>query len=428
MAGNVAALQDGAARPQLSYKRNEISLIVAAACLGWGLEFFDLQLLSLYAPSLMHDFAISKATFGAIASMQLLASAIGGVVFGLLADRYGRKRMLTWTILIFSLSTFLVIFAWNVQSLFVLRFLTGIGTGGEWAIGYSLLNEAWSPKRRGLMGGVVQASIWPAYALAIVVNQFIPNWHWGFAIGLLPALAAIWIRVKCPESKVWVVYQELKAKGELPSEIQEHAKSSAFAQIFHKDIVKFTILGTVIVFGGQYAYYGLSQWMPTLLVNTFHVSANMKSNILYLGSGIALVSYIAAGGLSDKYGRKKTFLGFAILTLVAYIGFSVVSFSTPGLSSVVVWYAIFNIGLGYFGIFGTWFAELFPTRVRATGSSFAYSIGRGIASSAPLIVGIIATSNSLLLGISTGVIAVLIMLCAIPMMADRKGRPISSIE
>ncbi|MCL6599609.1 MAG: MFS transporter [Alicyclobacillus macrosporangiidus] len=421
-------LKPSASMPVATYSKNEVSLILVAACLGWGLEFFDLQLLSLYAPSIMSSLHISTTTFGAVATVQLLGTAIGGVLFGLLADQYGRRNTLMWTILVFSISTFLVIFISNVSMLFILRFLTGLGMGGEWAIGYSLLNEAWDPKRRGLMGGIVQASIWPAYALAILVTQVVHNWHWGFAIGVLPALSAVWVRLKCPESKVWLSYHNMRQHGNLPGELKLQAKASAIIQIFKKDLIRFTLLGVIIVFGGQYAYYGLSQWMPTLLANTFHLTPGAKSGVLYLGSGIALLSYIGAGWLSDSWGRKKTFICFSVLTLMAYLGFSASSLSSPKLWMVVFWYVVFNIGLGYFGIFGTWFAELFPTRARATGSSFAYSVGRGLASAAPLVVGLLASTKSLLFGISTGVIAVLIMLTAIPFMVDRRGRQISAVE
>ncbi len=414
--------------PDLSYSRGEVSLIVVAACLGWGLEFFDLMLVSLYAPSLMHSFGMSKSAMGSLMTIQLLATALGGIIFGWLADKFGRMKVLTWTILLFSISTFLVAFAFREYQLFILRFITGLGVGGEWAVGFSLLNEAWKPKRRGLMGGIVQSSIWPAFGLAILVNQTVPDWHWGFAIGVFPAFVALWIRKRCPESKVWVYYTELKAKGELPEELSRHAKHSTFWQIFQSDVIRFTVLGTVIVFGGQYAFYSLSNWMPTLLVDTLHVTPSTKSTILYFGCGIALFSYILAGGLSDRLGRKTTFFCFSLLTLIAFVGLYLSSLYKPTLPIIMLWYVIFSLGIGYYGIFGAWFSELFPTRVRATGSAFAYNVGRGLASTAPYIVGLIATQGSMLKGISTGVIAVLIMLIAVPFMLDRKGRVISAVE
>jgi MFS family permease len=396
--------------------------------LGWGLEFFDLQLLSLYGPDIMNTMGITKAQFGSIATTQLLATALGGIFFGWLADIYGRKRTLMWTILLFSISTALVIFASNLATLYVLRFLTGMGVGGEWAIGFSLLNEAWQPKRRGLMGGIVQAALWPGYAAAIFVNQFVHDWRWGFAIGALPALAAFWVRYNVPESKVWLQYQELKKKGTLPAELKQVSERTPLVQIFKKDVIKHTILGTLIVLGGQYAYYVISSWMPTLLVDTYKLNPTDKANTLYLGAAIALFSYILAGGLSDKFGRKKVFFSFIIVCLLSFIGFAAVNLTGAGFGALILTYIIFNLGIGFFGIFGIWFGELFPTRIRATGSSFCYNVGRGLASFAPLVAGMIAGSQNLGMGMSTGLFAIILVLVVVPFMVERKGREITYID
>lgn len=410
------------------YSETDKRNIIIAACLGWGLEFFDLQLLALYAPQIMSYFGIDKAAFGTIVTVQLIGTALGGIFFGWLADLYGRKRVLTWTIWVFSISTALVALSPNLIALFVLRFVTGLGTGGEWAIGFSLLNEVWTPKKRGLMGGVVQASIWPAYAIAIFVSSTFQNWRVGFALGLVPALAAIWIRLKCPESKAWLEFSEMKKSGNLPKEIKEQSMHSPLTQLFFKDMLRITLLGTIIVFGGQYAYYVFSSWMPTLFVETFKLTASEKANILYGGSAVSFVSYILAGWLSDTWGRKKAFRIFAYTGLIAYGLFALFNFLGMPLLPIIVVYMLISFGIGFFGIFGIWFGELFPTRVRATGSSFCYSIGRGIASIAPAIAGVLSVKYGLGGGISTGFLAIIVLLIAAIGMNDRKGREISAVE
>lgn len=410
------------------YSKADKRNIIWAACLGWGLEFFDLQLLALFAPQIMTYFEIDKATFGMIVTIQLIGTALGGIFFGWLADKYGRKRVLTWTILVFSISTALIAVFPYLTALIILRFITGLGTGGEWAIGFSLLNEVWSPKRRGLMGGIVQASIWPAYAVAIFVNSTVTDWRMGFLIGIIPALAAVWIRIKCPESKAWIEYNNLKKTGKLPKEIIEQSKRSPLTQLFLKDMIKVTILGTIIVFGGQYAYYVFSSWMPTLFVEKYHLTLSQKANILYAGSAVSFVSYILAGWASDKWGRKKAFRMFAYTGLIAYGLFALFNYLGLPLAPVVVIYMFISFGIGFFGIFGIWFGELFPTRIRATGSSFCYSIGRGIASIAPAIAGLLSTKYGLGGGISTGFIAIIILLIAAIGMKDNKGREINAID
>ncbi|MGI6449149.1 MAG: MFS transporter [Desulfitobacteriia bacterium] len=428
MSGLEVTIEKDNATDNVVYTRREVRMIIFAVISGWAFEFYNLQILSIYGPDIMKSFQMSQAAFGTLSSIPLLFTAIGGVVFGMLADKFGRKRILAFTILLFSIATFLIIFAKNIETLFILRALTGLGIGGEWAVGFSLLNEAWIPKRRGLIGGIVQASIWPAYALAVLVNQFFTDWHWGFAIGGLPILLGIWILLYIPESKVWKNYNQLRLSGKLPPELMNKAQKSTLVQIFQKDMIRYTLLGTTIAFGAQYAYYSLSQWMPTLLVQVYNFTASSKSSVLYLGAAVAFVSHMAGGALSDIFGRRKTFMSFALFLFVSYSLFAYVNIFTQNTVMLVISYLMMNFGFGLFGIFGVWFSETFPTRARATGSSFAYNVGRGIASSGPLVVGLVATSNSLLTGVSTGAIAILIMLLAIPFMSERKGREISSLE
>ncbi len=411
------------------YSKKEVRMIIFAVIIGWAFEFYNLQILSLYAVDIMQSFQISKGTFGALSSTTLLFTAIGGIVFGSMADSYGRKKLLALTILIFSVSTLLIAFAKNIETVFVLRAFTGLGIVGDWAIVFALLNEAWIPKRRGLMSGIVQSAIWPAYIVAVFVGQFLTDWQWGFALGGIPIVLALWILLYVPESKVWSKYNKLRLTGNLPEEIMRSAKRSPLVQIFQRDIIRYTLLGTLIAFGAQYAYYSMSQWVPTLLVEGYNLTVEAKSNILYLGAAVAFISHIAAGALSDIFGRKNTFMAFAILLLFAFGIFTYANISAQTISMLMISYLLMNFGFGFFGIFGVWFSEIFPTRARATGSSFAYSTGRGMASFGPLVVGLLAAaSNSLFLGVSTGIFAILIMLVAIPFMTEDKGRQISSFE
>lgn len=418
----------GSGSSEAAYTSKERRLIIIAACLGWGLEFFDLMLLSFLAPQILEEFGVSQGLFGAVFTTQLIATAVGGILFGWLADIYGRRRVLTWTILVFSISTALVAFAPALSWFFVLRFITGLGTGGEWAVGFSLLNEAWTPRRRGLAGGIVQAALWPGFALGVFVSSTVPDWRWAFAIGIIPALAALWVRYYCPESKQWLEYKELKRQDRLPENLQEEGERSEIWQIFSADIWKLTVLGTVVVFGAQYSYYVYSSWMPTFLQQTLGYSSGQAANILYISAAISFVSYVAAGYLGDFVGRRKSLLAFASLQLAAFALFAALYAGNAAPTAVVASYFLISLGLGYFGIFGVWFGELFPTRIRASGSSFCYSVGRGFASVGPFLVGVLAANYGLGGGISTGVLSVLLMIGTAFFMQERKGRKILAVE
>jgi MFS family permease len=407
-----------------AYTRRERGMIIAASVSGWGLEYFDLVILSLLASNVATDFGVSTAAVGGVFTAQLAATAIGGVLFGWLADRYGRRRVLTWTIWIFAIGTGLGALAPNFGVFVLLRMVAGIGIGGEWATGFSLLNEAWSPKRRGFAGGAVQAAIWPAYAIGIFVAGAVPSWRWAFALGAVPALFAVVIRFFCPESKQWLELRRARAAGELPpGEGQDSMR-----RLFRRGNVRLVVLGTLLVFGAQYSYYVYSSWMPTFLKTGLHLGASGTQTVLYISAGISLVSYLAAGALGDKWGRRRSLLAFAAVQLVAFVAFAILIGTHSSAGAVIAAYYVISFGLGYFAIFGAWFGELFATPIRATGSSFCYSVGRGIASFGPGLVGLLAANFGLGGGISTGLFAVAAMMVTARFLADRSGRAITASE
>ncbi|WP_328809966.1 MFS transporter [Rhodococcus sp. NBC_00294] len=408
----------------VSYTRVDRRRIMAAASLGWGLEFFDLQLVSLLATPIMDSFGITRGQIGAIFTAQLIATALGGIVFGRLADIYGRKRVLSWTIWVFGLSTVLSAFAPTFWVFLLLRVVTGFGTGGEWAVGFSLLNEAWTPKRRGLAGGAVQSSLWFGYAAAILVTSIFAgeNWRWAFVMGGLPVLAAIWVRRRCPESKQWLAMRAGVESGAIPEQ------GNGLTMLARPQWLRIVVLATLVVMGGQYSYYVYSSWMPTYLKEELGVSATDANTILYVSAGIALVSYLASGGLSDKIGRRSSLVSFAIIQLIGFGLFTYFNANDSSVSLTVFSYFVISFGLGYFGIFGAWLGELFPTAIRASGASFSYSVGRGIASTGPLIVGILAANYGLAGGISTGAIAIVVMIVFSFFLKDQKGREITAVH
>ncbi|MDQ0380300.1 MFS transporter [Amycolatopsis thermophila] len=407
-----------------AYTRRERGMIITAAVSGWGLEYFDLVILSLLASNVASDFHVSTAAVGGVFTAQLAATAVGGVLFGWLADRYGRRRVLTWTIWIFAIGTGLGALAPNFGIFVLLRMVAGIGIGGEWATGFSLLNEAWSPKRRGLAGGAVQAAIWPAYAIGIFVAGAVPSWRWAFAIGAVPALFAVVIRFFCPESKQWQELRRARAAGELPPDDRQ----DSMRRLFRRGNVRLVVLGTLLVFGAQYSYYVYSSWMPTFLKTGLHLGASGTQTVLYVSAGISLVSYLAAGALGDRWGRKRSLLAFAAVQLVAFVAFAVFIAAHASVGAVIIAYYVISFGLGYFAIFGAWFGELFATPIRATGSSFCYSVGRGIASFGPGLVGLLAAKFGLGGGISTGLFAVAAMMVTARFLTDRSGRAITASE
>ncbi|GAA4933768.1 putative MFS family arabinose efflux permease [Actinomycetospora succinea] len=411
------------------YTPGERRRILGAACLGWGMEYFDFMLPTLLAAAIMADFDVSAGLFGVAVAGQLVGSAIGGVLFGWLGDRYGRRRTLIWSILIYSIATGLVFFAPNFAVFLVLRILTGIGTGGEWAVGFAWLNEAWAPKRRGLGGGVVQASLWPAYALAVLVAQLVSdNWRLAFLIGVLPALACIWIRFGCRESRQWEELQRRKAAGLLTGTTAEKASRSPWRQLVARDSLPIVLVGLVVAFGAQWVPYTATAWMPSMLKSDLGFDAGTASLVLYVASAISFVGFILAGWMSDRWGRRRVFVTFAALQTVTFAVMLVLALGGTGLNNFVWLYLASSLFLGYFGIFGVWFGELFPTRIRSLGSAAAYNIGRGLSGIGTIIGGVVATSAGYGIAVGIAVVGAAIVTVAALFLRDRAGRVITADE
>jgi MFS family permease len=417
---------DPTATAAIEYTPGERRRVLGAACLGWGMEYFDFMLPSLLAAPIMATYGITPGTFSLAIVVQLIGSAVGGLVFGWLGDRFGRRRTLIWSILIYSIATGLVFFAPTFAVFLVLRFLTGVGTGGEWAVGFAWLNEAWAPKRRGLGGGLVQSSLWPAYALAILAAQLLPDWRYAFLIGVLPALACVWIRVGCPESKQWEELQRRKAAGELPPELATVARRSSWSQLFMRDSLPIVLVGLVAAFGAQWVPYTATTWMPSLLKTDLGFDSGTASLVLYIASAISFVGFILAGWLSDILGRRRVFIVFSGLQALTFAVMLALALSDTGISNFVWLYFFASFFLGYFGIFGVWFGELFPTRIRSLGSAAAYNVGRGLSGAGTLIGGIIATSSGYAIAVGIAVFGAALVFVAAFFLRDRAGRTITA--
>lgn len=416
----------GTASPE--YTAQDRRRILAAACTGWGLEYFNFMLPTLLAPEIQKEFHVGSGVFGTAIFIQLIGSAVGGLLFGWLGDRFGRRRTLIWSILIYSVATALVFFATNFAIFTVLRFFAGLGTGGEWAVGFAWLNEAWKPKRRGLSGGFVQASLWPAYALAILVSQVVPYWRTAFLIGLLPALACIWIRLACRESRQWEELQRRKAAGALSGEVAGVVNRSAWVQLLRRDSLPYVGIGLLVAFGAQWVSYTATAWMPSLLTETLGFTKGASSLVLYGASAASFIGFIACAAWSDRIGRRRAVIVFGSVQTVVFAVMLVLAVSGSGLGAFTWLYLLGALFMGYFGVFGVWFGELFPTRIRSLGSAAAYNVGRGLSGIGTLIGGIVAASSGYGIAVSIAVVGSVIVALAALFLRDRTGRVITAEE
>lgn len=359
-----------------------------AGQVGWALDAFDVLLYMFALTTIMAEWNLSSASAGFLASVTLFASAFGGIAFGVIADRLGRRNALMLTVLIFSLCSGLSGLAQNFTQLAIARTLLGLGMGGEWASGALLVSETWPAEHRGKAIGIMQSGWALGYiAAALVAAYVLPAFGWRvlFFVGIIPALYTLWIRRKVEEPEIWV-----NAKNDLKQE-----KTISLIQIFRADLIKYTLLCTLVSSFVMFAYWGLMTWLPGFL----------SSPVEKGGAGLSLVKtsawiipmmigaffgYISFGFIADKFGRRPTFAFFlAASAVLVYIYGNTRDASTLMLLGPLVGF----FGSGYFSAFGAFISELFPTRVRGAGVGFTYNVGRMVSALAPTVVGYFAATH-----------------------------------
>ncbi len=358
-----------------------------AAAFGWMLDAFDVMLYAMVLASVMTDLGMAKSTAGLLGSLTLVASAFGGLIFGLVADRHGRRTAMMWSILIYSVFTAACGLATSILMLAVFRVLLGLGMGGEWASGASLVSETWPGRHRGKALGLVQSSWAVGYALAAVVSAVIlPVWGWRavFFAGIVPALFTLWIRRNVREPEIWRTRRSLGKVG-----------LAGLGEIFSRERVRLTVLVTLMNACTLFAWWGLNLWIPAYLSMAAEqggvgLSPGLMSGlVIFMQAGMWL-GYVSFGFLSDRFGRKRTYVAFLVTAAVFVVLYAR---TRNPLALLVLGPFVAFFGTGYFSGFGALTAELYPTKIRATAQGFTYNAGRIVSAAAPFIVGSVAQTR-----------------------------------
>ena len=351
---------------------------LVAASLGWMLDAFDVMLYALVLSAVRTDLSLTREVAGGLQSLTLLASAAGGLLFGVFADRWGRIRALMLSVLIYSVFTAACGLAQTALQLAVFRIFLGIGMGGEWASGAALVSETWKARDRGKALGLMQSSWAIGYGLAAAVNFLVQDvfglgWRSVFFAGILPALFALWVRSSVAEPAMW-----------------REAQQSTGPRISLFDALKAPGLGVTVALTlmnacTMFAWWGFNTWVPSYLQSPAIGLSGAKMNgfIIAMQAGMWL-GYVTFGFISDAVGRKRTYVWY--LLFAAVFVFAYASTSNPiallALGPVTAFFAT-----GYFSGFGAVTAELYPTSVRATAQGLTYNIGRVASAAAPWVVG-----------------------------------------
>jgi MFS family permease len=390
-----------------------------AAYAGYGLDGFDVMVYTFIIPTLMALWGMSKAEAGYIASATLLTSAIGGWGAGILADRYGRVRILQLTVLWFAAFTFLSGFTHSYGQLLFTRAMQGFGFGGEWAVGSVLVSETIDARHRGKAAGVVQSSWsvgWAAAAFAFwAVSALLPlqvGWKVLFWVGILPALLIIYIRRNVREPAIYLELRgrQLRTRGD-------------FLMIFRPPLLRNTILATLLATGMLGAYYSVTTWLSTFLETERHLSVTGRTGYLLMLIAGSLAGYLASAWLSDAVGRRRGFISFACCGALLVLAYTHMPVSG---GMLLIGFPLGFFVLGIFSGMGACFSELFPGALRGSGQGFCYSAGRAIGAACPALIGLWSTHVSL--GQSIGVMttgAYALVVAAAWALPETRGRSLA---
>lgn len=399
--------------------------VLLAAKFGWMLDAMDFMLYAMAIGQLRTYFGFNDATAGMLGTVTLVMSGVGGVIFGYVADRLGRTRALMATIVVFSIASLGAATSQSIIQLLMWRALLGIGMGGEWASGAVLISETWPAAHRNKAISIMQSGwaigyIAAALMAAIILGSGNPEaWRWLFVAGVLPAFFTLWIRRNVREPETWTA-RGARAAGVNP-----------FKVIFGRALISRTLLVILLGASVQFAYWGIFFWLPAFLARPVDQGGAGMGVVGSLGWIIpvqigAYLGYLTFGFIADRIGRRRTFIIFMLVAalLVPIYGQMARSPVILMLLGPVLGY----FGHGYFSMFGSFVAELFPTAVRATGQGTSYNIGRMAGAIAPFTIGAVATLPGIGIGLALGVTSAFFLLAAalVFTLPDRSGQALEA--
>jgi MFS family permease len=354
--------------------------------LGWMLDAMDVMFYAFALGAIQREFSLSSAQAGGLASVTLIASAVGGIGFGVLADKIGRARSLVFSILAYSIFTCLTATSGSLWELLLWRSLVGLGMGGEWSAGSVLVSETWPSNHRGKAIGFMQAGwaigyMFAALLAALILPKF--GWRMLFVVGILPAFFTLWILKNVREPEIW------KSRAQASRDARWILPSA----IFQAPLLKRTLVGSLVSTLVLFAYWGLFTWMPSFLARPVEQGGaglgvfGSATWIIPMQIG-AFFGYVSFGFFADKFGRRRVFAIFLVCAalLVPIYG----QLIRHQVALFLLGPLIGFFGHGYFSVFGVMLSELFPTHVRATAQGLVYNVGRAFSALAPFTIGALA--------------------------------------
>ena len=399
---------------------------------GWVFDFYDLILYTFLLVLIGRELHLSKVMLSYVLGASLAATAAGGVIFGILSDRYGRKSVLQWTILTYSVGTFLSGLAPNVTLLMIFRIITGVGVGGEWATGQTYVGETFPPEVRGRYGAFMQTGAPIGVALASVVGGFLApaiGWRACFLVSVLPALLVVFIRKKLPESDLWLERKRLIREGALDAQTLERESRSQFLMLFSTAHRKLFAQCLLLAIFDMSAYWFTYSWLPGYLQEQRGLSLVKSALWMLVTQTGGFLGYFTFGFAADRLGRRPAYSIYCGLMALGLVMITLLWGAIAAAPALILGFMfLVGFGTGMFGGYGPLFAELFPTALRNTAMGSAFNLARGVQFFTPVIIAVIAGRYGLGGGISLAALFALLTGAWIWTFPETKGRRLAIFQ
>lgn len=399
---------------------------VVASVTGLTLEGMDIMFISFAMSMIVAEFNIDLATGGFISSITNIGMLLGGMIFGILADKFGRVKVFTYTIFLFAIGTALTAVATSIEQVYIFRFIAGLGAGGEYGIGMALVAEAWPKSKQGRASSYVSVGAQYGVILAAFLSAMIlPTLGWRalFLVGVIPVIFAFIVRRNLDESPEWL-------KAQKDNKVEQKKEKGKLIQLFSTPRIAITTISLAIMATVQIAgYNGLMIWLPSMLQESQGLSVS-SSALWTISTAVGMIiGMLTFGMIMDKFGAKRAYGSFLLASASAVFLYS---FAT-GSAGVLIGGAIVGFfSNGMFAGYGALISSFYPAKIRSTATNTIFNFGRAVGGLSPILVGFILQHYNMTMAMIylaiLYIISFLIMLSLNKEKASRKGNVVETVQ